>query len=73
MLKTFPKNYRFRKIFNLNTFKLSHSSMANLQSLVTFNNAKVTYELVLKHSGYKREMKFDRQLSTRRNKNRKII
>ena len=47
--------------------------MANLQSLVTFNNAKVTYELVLKHSGYKREMKFDRQLSTRRNKNRKII
>ena len=31
--------------------------MANLQSLLTFNNAKVTYELVLKHSGYKREMK----------------
>ena len=30
--KNFPKNHRFRKIFNLNTFKLSYSSMTNLQS-----------------------------------------
>ena len=33
-----------------------------------FNNAKVTYELPLKHSGYKSEMKLDRQPSTRRKK-----
>ena len=38
-----------------------------------FNNAKVTYELALKHSGYKTEMKFDQQPSRRRNRNRKII
>ena len=38
-----------------------------------FNNAKVMYVLVLKHSGYEREMKFDRQPPTRRNRNRKII
>ena len=33
-----------------------------------FNNAKVTYELALKYSGYKSEMKFDRQQSTRKNR-----
>ena len=38
-----------------------------------FNNVNVTYELALKHSGYKNEIKFDRQPSTRRNRNRKII
>ena len=38
-----------------------------------FNNAKVTYKLTLKHNGYKSEMKFNRQPSTRRNRNRKII
>ena len=38
-----------------------------------FNNAKATYELALKHSDYKSEMNFDRQPSTRRNRNRKII
>ena len=73
MLKKFPKNYRIRKILNLNTFKLSHSSMANFQSLITFNKAKVIYELALKDSGYKREMIFDRQPSARRNRNGKII
>ena len=32
--KNFPKNHKFRKIFNLGTLKHSYSSMANLQSLV---------------------------------------
>ena len=48
----------------------SNSDLSGDES--AFNNAKVTYESVLKHSGYKREMKFDRQPSTRRNRNRKI-
>ena len=39
--KNFPKNHKFRKIFNLNTLKLSYSSMANLQSLIKQHNAKV--------------------------------
>ena len=47
--------------------------MANFQSLITFNKAKVIYELALKDSGYKREMIFDRQPSARRNRNGKII
>ena len=38
----------------------------------TFNNAKVTYKLVLKRGGYKSEMKFDWQPSTRRNRYRNI-
>ena len=38
-----------------------------------FNNAKVTYALALKYSGYNSKMKFDRQPSTWRNRNRKII
>ena len=38
-----------------------------------FNSAKVTYKLALKHSGYKSEIKFDQQPSTRRKRNRKII
>ena len=33
-----------------------------------FNNAKVTYELALKHSRYKSEIKYDRQPSARRNR-----
>ena len=37
--------------------------------LIAFNNSKVTYELFLKHSGYKSKMKFDREPSTRRNRN----
>ena len=36
----------------------------------TFKN--VTYKLALKHNGYNSEMKFDQQLSTRRNRNRNI-
>ena len=38
-----------------------------------FNNAKVIYELALKHSGCKSKMEFDHKPSTRRNRNRKII
>ena len=36
----------------------SNSDLSGDES--AFNNAKVTYESVLKHSGYKREIKFDR-------------
>ena len=32
--KSFPKNHTFKKIINLNTVKLSYSSMAILQSLI---------------------------------------
>ena len=39
--KNFPKYHEFRKIFNLNTLKLSCSLMANLQSLTKKHNAKV--------------------------------
>ena len=39
----------------------------------TFNNAKVTNELVLKHSGYKCEMKYDQKPSKRRNRNKTYI
>ena len=35
-----------------------------------FNNAKVIYELGLKHNGYKNEMRFDRQPSTKRNRDK---
>ena len=38
--------------------------------LIVFNNVKVTYELFLKHIGYKSKMKFDRKPSRRRNKNK---
>ena len=34
----------------------------------TFNSAKVTYKLALKHSGYNSEMKFDPQPSKRKKK-----
>ena len=43
--------------------------MIKAKPLIAFNNAKVTYELSLKHSGHKSKMKFDRQPSTRRNRN----
>ena len=36
------------------------------------NNAKLIYELGLKHNGYKNEMRFDRQPSTKRNREIKI-
>ena len=36
----------------------------------TFNNAKIIDDLALKTSGYKSEIKFDRQSSTRGNSNR---
>ena len=39
--KNFLKNHIFRKIFNLNTLKLSYNSMANLQSLIKQHNPKV--------------------------------
>ena len=39
--KNFPKNHRFRKIFSLNTLKVSYSSMSNLQSLE--NNTTVMF------------------------------
>ena len=38
-----------------------------------FNNATIIYKLVLKHSGYKSKIKFNHQLSAKRNKNRKTI
>ena len=39
----------------------------------TYNNAKIIYDLALKSSGYKSEIKFNRQPSTRGNSNRKFI
>ena len=48
--------------------RMSDLSCDEAKHLITFDNAKVTYELALKHSGYKSKMKFDRQPSTRRNK-----
>ena len=39
--KNFPKKQKFGKIFNLNTLKLSYSSMVNLQSLIKQHNANV--------------------------------
>ena len=54
------------KMFNKRNSDLSCDESA-------FNNAKVFYKLLLKHNGYKSEIKFDRQPSTRRIRNRKII
>ena len=33
LYRNFPKNHKFRKLFNPNTLKLSYRSMANLHSL----------------------------------------
>ena len=39
--KNFPRNHSFRKIFNLNTIKISYSSMKNMKSLIKQHNARV--------------------------------
>ena len=39
--KHFPINRGFRKIFNLNTIKISYSSMNNMENLIKQHNARV--------------------------------
>ena len=41
--KHFPRNHRFRKIFNLSTIKISYGSMVNVNiaNLIEQNNARV--------------------------------
>ena len=39
--KHFPRNYNFRKIFNLNTIRISYSSMKNMKNLIKQHNARV--------------------------------
>ena len=39
--KDFPRNHSFRKIFNLNTIKISYSSMKNMKNLIKQHNARV--------------------------------
>ena len=39
--KHFPRNHRFRKIFNLSTIKISYGSMVNIANLIKQNNAMV--------------------------------
>ena len=39
--KHFPRNHSFSKIFNLNTIKISYSSMKNMKNLIKQHNAKV--------------------------------
>ena len=39
--KHFPRNHRFSKIFNLNTIKISYSSMKNIKNLIKQHNARV--------------------------------
>ena len=38
--KNFPRNHSFRKIFNLNTIKISYSSMTNMKSLIKQHKRK---------------------------------
>ena len=39
--KHFPRNHSFRKIFNLNTIKISYSSMKNMKNLIKQHNTRV--------------------------------
>ena len=39
--KHFPRNHRFRKMFNLSTIKISYGSMVNIANLIKQNNAMV--------------------------------
>ena len=39
--KHFPRNHSFSKMFNLNTIKISYSSMKNMKNLVKQHNARV--------------------------------
>ena len=37
----FPRNHSFRKTLNLNTIKISYSSMKNMKNLITQHNIRV--------------------------------
>ena len=39
--KHFPRNHSFSKMFNLNTIKISYSSMKNMKNLIKQHNARV--------------------------------
>ena len=39
--KHFPRNHSFRKILNLNTIKISYTSMKNMKNLIKPHNARV--------------------------------
>ena len=39
--KHFPKSHKLSKIFNLNTIKISHSSMPNVKNLIKQHNQKI--------------------------------
>ena len=39
--KHFPRSHKFNKIFNLNTIKISYSSMTNSKNVIKQNNLKI--------------------------------
>ena len=39
--KDFPRSHKFSKIFNLNTIKISYSSMPNVKNLIKQHNSKI--------------------------------
>ena len=39
--KNFPKNHKFRKLFNRNTLKVSYSCLPNMSSIISSHNKKV--------------------------------
>ena len=39
--KHFPRSHKFNKIFNLNTIKISYSSMPNVKNLIKQHNSKI--------------------------------
>ena len=41
LCKHFPINHSFRQVFNLNTIKLSFSSMVNMTNLIKQHNARI--------------------------------
>ena len=75
-LKT-PENQRFSSVFR--GYKMGTTAKNGLikeSQIYLVIKARLIiqiYESALKHSGYKSEMKFDQQPSTRRNRNRKLI
>jgi hypothetical protein len=42
--KHFPRNHKFKKLFNRNNLKVSYSCMRNMQSIVTSHNRKILNE-----------------------------
>ena len=41
IMKHLPRSHKFNKIFNLNTIKISYSSMPNVKNLVKQHNSKI--------------------------------